>query len=225
MEDPSEIIELGPSENAVVVSGNKRSPSPTILDGQPRMKRPRVPPTICCHFEAVQAVQETSHDPKSDPPELKVLDECVLFVDVWMSHGESTSPIFIDIAESLGAKIMKRLGPGCTHIVYTLGRQSTVDKYFSAFKEEQRPKVVGAAWLKDCNTAALHLEEGPYLVDMEQYHTYHIGGVQRIRHRRRRTLKYHAKNVGGTGDELDISLDSPNARTRHERNPTSARIY
>ncbi|KAJ3914939.1 hypothetical protein F5877DRAFT_70277 [Lentinula edodes] len=188
MKDPSEIIELGPLENAVVVaSGNKRSPSPTMLDGQPRTKRLRAPLTICCHAEAVQAVQETSHAPNSDPPELKALDECILFVDVWMSYGESTSPIFINIAESLGAKIMKRVGPECTHIVYTLGRQSTVEKYF-AIKEEQRPKVVGAAWLKDCNDAALHLEEGPYLVDMEEYHTYHIGGVKRIKGRRVKTL-------------------------------------
>ncbi|KAJ3889193.1 hypothetical protein GG344DRAFT_19624, partial [Lentinula edodes] len=95
-----------------------------------------------------------------------VLEACTIYVDVWMSHGENTSPLFYDIAKSLGAQTVKSIGPLCTHIVYTSGSQNTVQKYF-AMNEERRPKVVGAAWLKDCRDAATHLGEEPYLVDME----------------------------------------------------------
>ncbi|KAJ3810722.1 hypothetical protein F5876DRAFT_65379 [Lentinula aff. lateritia] len=207
MDDPPKTTkDLVLSENAVV-SGNKRSPSPTMLGVQPRLKRPRPPLTVCCRVEAVEAVQETTpgRAPKSSSPEFKPLDECILYVDVWMSHGGTTSPIFIDIAQSLGAKVIKQIGPECTHIVFTLGRQGTVEKYF-ALKVDQRPQVVGAAWLKDCNDAAMHLEEGPYLVDMEEYHTYSSKGVKR----RRRTRKYHANDVGCSGGS-DISMDSANA--------------
>ncbi|KAH7877308.1 uncharacterized protein C8R40DRAFT_995783, partial [Lentinula edodes] len=94
-----------------------------------------------------------------------ILKTCTVYVDVWMSHGENTSSLFYDIAKDLGAHIVKSIGPQCTHVVYTSGRQSTVRKYF-ALDEERRPKVVGAAWLKDCRDTATYLGEEPYLVNL-----------------------------------------------------------
>ncbi|KAJ3899649.1 hypothetical protein F5879DRAFT_767456, partial [Lentinula edodes] len=96
------------------------------------------------------------------------LKACTVYVDVWMSHGENTSPLFYGIAKSLGAQTVKSVGPRCTHIVYTSGCQSTVERYF-ALDKDRRPKVVGAAWLKDCRDAATHLGEEAYLVDLEEH--------------------------------------------------------
>ncbi|KAJ3924230.1 MAG: hypothetical protein NXY57DRAFT_865338, partial [Lentinula lateritia] len=85
-----------------------------------------------------------------------VLDGCTVYVDVRLSDGENTSPLFIDIAKSLGAKVVRSVRSECSHIVYTSG----------ALDEERRPIAVGAAWLKDCRDAATRLPEASYLVDM-----------------------------------------------------------
>lgn len=42
--------------------------------------------------------------------ERDILKACTIYVDVWMSHGENTSPLFYDIAKSLGAQVSV-----CTH--------------------------------------------------------------------------------------------------------------
>ncbi|KAJ3738410.1 hypothetical protein DFH05DRAFT_1371090, partial [Lentinula detonsa] len=95
-----------------------------------------------------------------------VLEGCTVFVDVWMSDGQDTSSIYADIAKNLGARIVKRIGPQCTHIVYTAGRERTVEQYF-ALSETKRPKTVGASWLRDCKQADARLDEERYLVDLE----------------------------------------------------------
>ncbi|KAJ4496510.1 hypothetical protein C8R41DRAFT_704838, partial [Lentinula lateritia] len=87
-----------------------------------------------------------------------ILKACTIYVDVWMSHGENTSPLFYDIAKSLGAQVSV-----CTHSFEIL--LSTLVRL--ALNRKRRPQVVGAAWLKDCRDAATHLGEEPYLVDME----------------------------------------------------------
>ncbi|KAJ3850612.1 hypothetical protein EV368DRAFT_44947, partial [Lentinula lateritia] len=101
-------------------------------------------------------------------PELTVLEGCTVFVDVWMSDGQDTSLLYIDIAKDLGARVVKRLGPQCTHVVYTSGREKTVEQYF-ALNEAKRPKAVGASWLRDCKQAAARLDEERYLVDLEEH--------------------------------------------------------
>ncbi|KAJ3805438.1 hypothetical protein F5876DRAFT_27924, partial [Lentinula aff. lateritia] len=95
---------------------------------------------------------------------------CTVYVDVRLSDGENTSPLFIDIAKSLGAKVVRSVRSECSHIVYTSGRQTTVEQYL-ALDEERRPIAVGAAWLKDCRDAATRLPEASYLVDMEEQKT------------------------------------------------------
>ncbi|KAF5361581.1 hypothetical protein D9757_010359 [Collybiopsis confluens] len=101
-------------------------------------------------------------------PKLTILDDCVVFIDTWMSDGQPTSDIFAELAEELGAKTINKLDSTCTHIVFTNGRQSTVNRYF-AFNEGDRPIVVGAAWIKACRDSAKQLDETKYLVDMEDY--------------------------------------------------------
>ncbi|KAJ3849039.1 BRCT domain-containing protein, partial [Lentinula lateritia] len=99
---------------------------------------------------------------------LTVLEGCTVFVDVWMSDGQDTSSLYIDIAKNMGARVVKRIGPQCTHVVYTSGRERTVEQYF-ALDEAKRPKAVGASWLRDCKQAAARLDEERYLVDLEEH--------------------------------------------------------
>ncbi|KAJ3870945.1 hypothetical protein F5051DRAFT_446883 [Lentinula edodes] len=101
-------------------------------------------------------------------PELTVLEGCKVFVDVWMSDGQDTSLLYIDIAKNLGAQVVRRIGPQCTHVVYTSGCERTVEQYL-ALDKRQRPKAVGASWLRDCKQATARLNEELYLVDMDEY--------------------------------------------------------
>ncbi|KAJ3927932.1 MAG: hypothetical protein NXY57DRAFT_965008 [Lentinula lateritia] len=135
--------------------------------------------------------------------ERDILKACTIYVDVWMSHGENTSPLFYDIAKSLGAQTVKSIGPLCTHIVYTSGVQSTVQKYF-ALNRKRRPQVVGAAWLKDCRDAATHLGEEPYLVDMEDHCMYNTGTKRKTIRCRRFTPKFYNES---TRDEPTSSTE------------------
>ncbi|KAF9075644.1 hypothetical protein BDP27DRAFT_1151973, partial [Rhodocollybia butyracea] len=94
------------------------------------------------------------------------LEGCTVFVDVWTSDGQDTSSLYADIAKNMGARIVKSVGPQCTHIVFMSGREKTVEQYF-ALDEARRPKAVGAAWVRDCKTAEKRLAEEGYAVDLE----------------------------------------------------------
>ncbi|KAJ3905658.1 hypothetical protein F5879DRAFT_719597 [Lentinula edodes] len=149
-------------------------------------------------------------------PELTVLEGCTVFVDVWMSDGQDTSSLYIDIAKNLGARVVKRIGPQCTHVVYTSGRERTVEQYF-ALDEAKRPKAVGASWLRDCRQAAARLDEERYLVDLEEHkpdptsNFFSLKGDKDKRHKRRQSYipKFCGTDDNGTEDG-DISIDESN---------------
>ncbi|KAJ3998701.1 hypothetical protein F5050DRAFT_1169584 [Lentinula boryana] len=162
----------------------------------------------------------TISKPQAPPkfvPESTVLEGCTVFVDVWMSDGQDTSSIYMDIAKDLGARIVKRIGPQCTHIVYTAGRERTVEQYF-ALNETKRPKTVGASWLRDCKQADARLDEERYLVDLEEHkpepmsNTFFFQGDKSKRHKRRQSFipKFCGTDDNGNEDE-DMSVDGSNA--------------
>ncbi|KAJ3727178.1 hypothetical protein DFJ43DRAFT_1086707 [Lentinula guzmanii] len=162
----------------------------------------------------------TISKPQAPPkfvPESTVLEGCTVFVDVWMSDGQDTSSIYTDIAKNLGARIVKRIGPQCTHIVYTAGRERTVEQYF-ALSETKRPKTVGASWLRDCKQADARLDEERYLVDLEEHkpepmsNTFFLHSDKSKRHKRRQSFipKFCGTDDNGNEDE-DMSVDGSNA--------------
>ncbi|KAJ3737586.1 hypothetical protein DFJ43DRAFT_7283 [Lentinula guzmanii] len=136
-----------------------------------------------------------------------------------MSDGQDTSSIYMDIAKNLGARIVKRIGPQCTHIVYTAGRERTVEQYF-ALNETKRPKAVGASWLRDCKQADARLDEERYLVDLEEHkpepmsNTFFLQGDKSKRHKRRQSFipKFCGTDDNGNEDE-DMSVEGSNACT------------
>ncbi|KAJ3785946.1 hypothetical protein GGU10DRAFT_353211 [Lentinula aff. detonsa] len=162
----------------------------------------------------------TISKPQAPPkfvPESTVLEGCTVFVDVWMSDGQDTSSIYTDIAKNLGARIVKRIGPQCTHIVYTAGRERTVEQYF-ALNDTKRPKAVGASWLRDCKQADARLDEERYLVDLEEHkpepmsNTFFLQGDKSKRHKRRQSFipKFCGTDDNGNEDE-DMSVEGSNA--------------
>jgi len=131
-----------------------------------------------------------------------------------MSDGQDTSSLYIEIAKNMGARIVKSIGPQCTHIVYTNGRPRTVENYF-ALDEERRPKAVGASWLKDCQESASRLDEDQYIVDLEEHKPSILNNMitdkgEKPKHKRRQSYipKFCVDDESEYGG--DVSMDGSN---------------
>ncbi|KIK60926.1 hypothetical protein GYMLUDRAFT_244075 [Collybiopsis luxurians FD-317 M1] len=125
---------------------------------------------------------------------------------------------------------MRSVGPSCTHIVYTLGQQKTVEQYF-ALNEEFRLRVVGAAWLKHCNDRATHLDEEQYRVDLDEFRlsfdssmSIHKTENGQSRHKRRKLyiLKFCSDEDGALIDDNDDDM-LPLIRARLRKRSASSK--
>ena len=72
---------------------------------------------------------------------LKVLKGCKIFVDVKSDNGDDGAPLFVEMLEGLGAKVLGSVGSTCTHIVYKNGMQSTLTRYRYAFLPFSLPRL------------------------------------------------------------------------------------
>ncbi|KAF5384505.1 hypothetical protein D9757_006475 [Collybiopsis confluens] len=159
----------------------------------------------------------SSSKPQAPPkfvPEATFLEGCTLFVDVWMSDGQDTSDLYIEIAKDMGARIVKSLGPQCTHLVFTAGREKTVDTYF-ALDETKRPTAVGAAWLRDCKSMATHVNESKYLVDLEEHRPSMTSKLlnekgEKFRYKASRRQSFIPMFIDDVNDGGDTSMDGSN---------------
>ncbi|KIK66477.1 hypothetical protein GYMLUDRAFT_239417 [Collybiopsis luxurians FD-317 M1] len=137
------------------------------------------PPTASLpppHHSTLQSSSSSSPSSSNSPPvpisvpEVTCLKDCTIFIDIWMSNGQETSALYVKIAKSMGAQIIKSLVLGCTHLVFTSGWETTVKKYlFIGLDEAKRLTAVGAAWLRAYRIMAMHADKRKYAVDMEEY--------------------------------------------------------
>ena len=113
---------------------------------------------------------------------LKLLKDCKIFVDVKTDGGDEAGTVFVDMLETLGAKVrnsfvyfrakrltlvrkvLTRVGTTCTHIVFKNGQTSTVTKYRIM---DPKPLVVGIAWVVECAEKRVHAVETPFLVNLD----------------------------------------------------------
>jgi len=96
---------------------------------------------------------------------LKVLKECVIFVDVRTDDGDHAGSLFVDMLKGLGARILSRVGQTCTHIVYKNGLTSTLTRY--RLLDDPKPFVVGIAWVVECAEQRDKVDETKFLVDLD----------------------------------------------------------
>ncbi|KAJ3514795.1 hypothetical protein NLJ89_g2166 [Agrocybe chaxingu] len=110
---------------------------------------------------------------------LRVLKDCVIFVDVKTDEGDEAGSLFVEMLEGVGAKVLTRVGQTCTHVVYKNGLMSTVTRY--RLLRDPKPFVVGIGWVVECVEQRKHVDETNFLVDLEGVN---VAGT----HKRRRSM-------------------------------------
>ncbi|KAH9485040.1 Microcephalin [Psilocybe cubensis] len=126
-----------------------------------------------------KAVSEPTPPPNPNIEALKVLKDCVIFVDVKTDTGDEAGSLFVEMLEGVGARVLTRVGQTCTHIVYKNGLMSTLSRY--KLLRDPKPLVVGIAWVVECVEQRKHVDETDFLVDIESTN---IAGI----HKRRRSV-------------------------------------
>lgn len=140
---------------------------------------------------------------------LGVLKDCRIFVDVRTDDGEEAGSLFVEMLESLGAKVQSRVGQACTHVIFKNGLMSTTTRY--RLLRDPKPSVVGIAWVVECVEQRCRVEEAPFLIDINEMS---VAGANK---RRRSMLPKFISNdlVDATatdiepedGEDGDVSMD------------------
>jgi len=112
------------------------------------------------------------------PETLKILTDCIIFVDVRTDDGVEAGSLFIDMLGGVGARVLARVGQTCTHIVFKNGLMSTLTRY--RMLRDPKPLVVGIAWVVECVEQRKRVDETKFLVDVEDIH-YGTGTSKRRR--------------------------------------------
>ncbi|KAF9456944.1 hypothetical protein BDZ94DRAFT_1203581 [Collybia nuda] len=107
---------------------------------------------------------------------LKVLQDCIIFVDVRTDDGDEAGSLFVEMLESVGARILTRVGQTCTHIVYKNGLVSTTTRY--RLLRDPKPLVVGIAWVVECVEQRQRVDESKFAIDLDNIN---VAGVNRRR--------------------------------------------
>ncbi|KAG5653515.1 hypothetical protein H0H81_012588 [Sphagnurus paluster] len=99
------------------------------------------------------------------PEGLKVLKDCVIFVDVRTDDGDEAGSLFVEMLQGVGARILTRVGQTCTHIVFKNGLMSTLNRY--RLLRDPKPLVVGIAWVVECVEQRKRVDETKFLIDLD----------------------------------------------------------
>ncbi|RDB25296.1 hypothetical protein Hypma_007549 [Hypsizygus marmoreus] len=99
------------------------------------------------------------------PESLKILKDCVIFVDVRTDDGDEAGSLFVEMLESVGARILTRVGQTCTHIVFKNGLMSSLTRY--RLLRDPKPLVVGIGWVVECVEQRQQVDETKFLVDLD----------------------------------------------------------
>ncbi|KAG7091040.1 hypothetical protein E1B28_010100 [Marasmius oreades] len=149
-------------------------------------------------------------DSKKDmpAPRLSILSNCKVFVD-YRSEDPLVAETWVQMLKDLGARIMTRLGPTCTHILWKDGLSSTINRY--RLLNDPKPFVVGNNWVVSCAQESKRVDETEFLVELNDY-TFAAAGHKQ---RRKSMIPKFVANYGdddttegmGTQD-VDVSMDS-----------------
>ncbi|KAI5890323.1 uncharacterized protein SCHCODRAFT_02341986 [Schizophyllum commune H4-8] len=138
-------------------------------------------------------------------PKLDVLKGCVIFIDVRTDDGNEYQDVFKLNLKRLGARVISRLAPSCTHIIYKNGLPNTAVRFRLM---DPRPKVVGIRWAVECVEQRQHVDEEGHLIDLEHVDVAgHLGKQSRPARRRSLIPQRSRKEKEKGSEDLDLDLD------------------
>ncbi|KAJ8076850.1 hypothetical protein PM082_001273 [Marasmius tenuissimus] len=160
-------------------------------------------------YPSSSAEKNTGESSKKEAPAttLSILSDCKVFVD-YRSDDPHVTETWVQMLKDLGARIMTRLGPTCTHILWKDGLPSTINRYRSL--NVPKPFVVGNNWIVSCAQEGKRVDETEFLVEIEDYKFAAAG------HKRRKSmipkLRPDFIDTDGNADSAvpdgDISMNS-----------------
>ncbi|KAK1232158.1 hypothetical protein PQX77_004706 [Marasmius sp. AFHP31] len=160
-------------------------------------------------YPSSSAEKNTEESSKKEAPAttLSILSDCKVFVD-YRSDDPHVTETWIQMLKDLGARIMTRLGPTCTHILWKDGLPSTINRYRSL--NVPKPFVVGNNWIVSCAQEGKRVDETEFLVEIEDYKFAAAG------HKRRKSmipkLRPDFTDTENNGDSAvpdgDVSMNS-----------------
>ncbi|KAI5824108.1 hypothetical protein K523DRAFT_366382 [Schizophyllum commune Tattone D] len=147
--------------------------------------------------------KEREKEKEAPEPKLDVLKGCVIFIDVRTDDGNEYQDVFKLNLKRLGARVISRLAPSCTHIIYKNGLPNTAVRFRLM---DPRPKVVGIRWAVECVEQRQHVDEEGHLIDLEHVDVAgHLG--KQSRPARRRSLIPQRSRKEKESEDLDLDLD------------------
>ncbi|KAL0581327.1 hypothetical protein V5O48_000703 [Marasmius crinis-equi] len=162
-------------------------------------RRPGLRSTSSSYPSSSSASKNGTESKKDEPtPTLSILSDCKVFVD-YRSEDPAMTEIWVKMLKDMGARIMTRLGPMCTHILWKDGLPSTINRY--RLLNDPKPFVVGNNWVVTCAQEAKRVEETEYLIEIEDYKFAAAG------HKRRKSMI--PKLIPDFGDNED-TVDNGN---------------
>jgi len=117
------------------------------------------------HVPSFTSQENMASSSLAAPESLKVLEDCVIFVDVRTDTGDEAGSLFVEMLEGVGARVLTRVGQTCTHIVYKNGLMSTLTRY--RLLRDPKPLVVGIAWVVECVEQRKRVDEAKFIVDLD----------------------------------------------------------
>ncbi|KAF9012471.1 hypothetical protein BDQ17DRAFT_1343966 [Cyathus striatus] len=150
---------------------------------------------------------------KAAPETLKILKDCIIFVDIRTDDGEEAGSLFMEMLEGVGAKVLTRVGQTCTHIVYKNGLMSTLNRY--RLLRDPKPFVVGIGWVVDCVEQRKRVDESAYLIDLDGVNV--VGTNKRRRSMLPKMFSREFSDAGSSDAErdqpgdVDTSVDESNS--------------
>ncbi|KAG6866388.1 hypothetical protein C0991_004671 [Blastosporella zonata] len=161
--------------------------------------------------KAASAASAASH-----PESLKVLKDCVIFVDVRNDDGDEVGSLFVEMLEGMGARILTRVGQTCTHIVFKNGLMSTINRY--RLLRDPKPLVVGIAWVVECVEQRMKVDETKFLVDLDSINF--SGPSKRRRSMLPKLISHDFEERQSSDVEGDVSMDGSTSSMTQDDNLT-----
>lgn len=187
-----------PNRRPGLRSSSSSYPSSTSLASR-QVPNPPVKGDVGGHVTSEKSVEHTTAPSNMAQESLKILQDCVIFVDVRTDDGDEAGSLFMEMLEVVGAKILTRVGQTCTHIIYKNGLVSTLTRYRSL--RDPKPLVVGIAWVVECVEQRRRVDEAKFIVNLDGVN---VAGTNK---RRRSMLpKLIRREAGGTSSS-DVERD------------------
>lgn len=161
---PSKISEKIPEKTAETMPQKEQTPS----------ARERKSISIARYKSSLKA-DTTDQKQDTQPPESaakkkssRPLRGVTAFVDAKTTDGDEAGSPFADMLRNLGARVLKAYAESVTHVIFKDGSQTTLTRV----RQHPEVKLISLQWVQQCFEARIHIDEEPFIIDINEMPSY-----------------------------------------------------